>query len=117
MHRMGIKLDWEIEAEQSHVRNSGEDKESVRQRRQARLRLLLIVGALALVIIAVFVGVLLRLKQVDYDIEQRLRNTVDAEVAALRIGDRSAFLANQRSATDDWLLAQEQMFDQYQALK
>jgi hypothetical protein len=58
-----------------------------------------------------------RLKSVEQEIEQLLHNTLDAEVAALRIGDVNAFLSAQCSATDDWLLAQQAMFNSYQALK
>jgi hypothetical protein len=54
---------------------------------------------------------------VDDEIEQLLRDTVDAEVAALRIGDLTAFLSSQCSATDDWLVAQQETFNSYQALK
>lgn len=114
---MGIRLDWEVEAEQSNVQNSGEDRELARQRRAARLRLLMFLLIVVLLLGGAAGAILWRLDQVDQQITQLLVNTVDAEVAALRIGDRTAFLDLQRSASNDWLVAQEAVFDTYQALK
>lgn len=114
---MGIKLDWEIENERERVPNMGEDPEFARQRRRARLRALGIV-ALFLGLIGLVVGlVVLRLRQSDAQIEQLLRDTVAAEVTALRIGNRDDFLALQRSATNDWILRQSAEFDRYEMLK
>ncbi len=114
---MGIRLDWEIEAEQSKMQRAGEDPILARQRRLARVRFLLFV----LVIVAIFGGIVAlvfwRLRTVDAEIEQALRNTVDAEVAALRIGDYNAFAVVQRSASDEWLRAQQSLFNEYQDLK
>jgi hypothetical protein len=114
---MGIKLDWEIEAEQAQVRNTGEDKEFARQRRLARLRVLALIVFVLLIMGGIVGAVVLRLRDVDNQIEQVLRDTVDAEIASLRIGDRAAFLASQRSATNDWPNRQERLFDDYQTLK
>ncbi|MBZ0282114.1 MAG: hypothetical protein K8L97_15345 [Anaerolineae bacterium] len=114
---MGIRLDWEIEAEQSKMQRAGEDPILARQRRLARVRFLLFV----LVIVTIFGGIVAlvfwRLRTVDAEIEQALRNTVDAEVAALRIGDYNAFAVVQRSASDEWLRAQQSLFNEYQDLK
>jgi hypothetical protein len=114
---MGLKLDWEIEAEQSQVRNSGEDEESRRRRRRARRRVLFLIVFVVLGFAAVGAGLVLRLRYVDSLVEQNLRDTVEAEVTALRIADRAAYLGLQRSASEDWMLAQEQNFNTYQALK
>lgn len=114
---MGIKLDWEIEAEQAQVRSEGEDPEAIRRRRQARFRLLLMILFIIALGVGAYAGVQWRLRQVDQQIEQMLVDTVDAEVAAIRIGDKAAFLGVQRSATEDWLIAQEASFDHYQTLK
>ncbi len=114
---MGIRLDWEIEAEQSHVRSGGEDPLAARQRRARRLRFLLVIVIVMALIGGAAAVVNWRLRAVDSQIEEVLRNTVDAEVAALRIGDLDAFTAVQRSASQDWLMAQEATFDHYQALK
>lgn len=114
---MSIKLDWEIEAEQTHVKNAGEDPETRRRRRQARRRLLLVV-LMVLALFGAVVGFLyLRLEQVEFEIEELLRNTVDAEIASLRLGDWQAFALAQRSASGDWLQKQEQVFQDYQRLK
>lgn len=115
---MGIRLDWEIEAEQSHLRQrSSEDAITRRKRRMTQLRLLLIILVIpALLLGSVFV-VLSRLRAADGEIEQSLRNTIDAEVTALRIGDFNAFSAAQRSASDDWMQKQQGVFNDYQNLK
>jgi hypothetical protein len=114
---MGIRLDWEIEAEQERMRTSGEDPESVRARRRRQLRFVLFVGVVLLLFAAIVGGIALRLRQVDWEVEQLLRDTVDAEVSTLRIGDRSAFLTFQRSASEEWARRQETLFDRYQSLK
>lgn len=114
---MGLKLDWEIEAEQSQVRNTGEDAESRRRRQRARQRLLLLVVFVLLAFAAAGAALVLRLRYVDSLVEQNLRDTVDAEVTALRIADRAAYLGLQRSASEDWMLAQDEAFNVYQALK
>lgn len=114
---MSIKLDWEIENERERVPHSGEDPEFARQRRRARLRALGVV-ALFLGAIGLVIGlVVLRLRQADAQIEQLLRDTVAAEVTALRIGNRDDFLALQRSATSDWIMRQSAEFDRYETLK
>ncbi len=115
---MGIRLEWEIESEQQLVRQkTGEDPVTRRQRRRRRFRLLLIPLVL-FAIIAIIVGfVVWRLNEVEQQIETVLRDTVDAEIATLRIGDAQAFLDYQRSATETWLNAQRATFDAYQALK
>lgn len=114
---MGVHLDWEIESDQAHVRNEGEDPGEIRRRRSARTRILLFILFLFLLLGGAAGAVVLRLREVDAQVEQLLRDTVEAEVAALRIGDRATFMASQRSATDDWILVQGRTFDYYEALK
>lgn len=114
---MGIRLDWEIQAEQAQVQNAGEDPVAARARRRARLRLLLVILTLIVLFASVAFAVVMRLREVDGQLEQLLRDTVEAEVAALRIGDYQAFAAIQRSASSEWLLAQKARFDSYQDLK
>ncbi|MEZ4666844.1 MAG: hypothetical protein R3E39_02795 [Anaerolineae bacterium] len=114
---MGIRLDWEIEAEQTHLKRAGEEPGSARRRRRARLRFLLFI-LIILGIFASLVGLVYwRLQALNAEVEQALRNTVEAEVAALRLGDYFAFSQIQRSATSDWLQSQQQVFNQYQDLK
>jgi hypothetical protein len=115
---MGIKLDWEIESEQSGGQhNIGEEATSARQRRRTWLRLLLLVLIVVGVLGGAAAAVISRLRTIDDQIEMLLRNTVDAEITALRIGDLNAFLTAQRSASNDWLLAQQGVFNDYQTLK
>ncbi|MEM6527846.1 MAG: hypothetical protein AAF653_06100 [Chloroflexota bacterium] len=114
---MGIKLDWEIEAEQSVVQGGGEDLESRRQRRLAQLRLLLGIFILIGLFGAVYGFFVWRLNVVDREIERALVDTVQAEVATLRVSDRNAFLNIQRSASESWAQEQIAEFDEYQALK
>ena len=113
---MGIRLDWEIEADQQQVRQAGEDPLTRRRRRRARLRVLLLILLVVALAAGAVAAVVLRLRAVDEQTVRLLRSTVEAEVAALRIDDEGAFLAFQRSATDDWLLRQQQLLDDYQAL-
>ncbi len=114
---MGIKVDWEIEAEQTHIQRGGEDPEAARRRRLARVRILLFLLVVLGLVVAVAAFIALRLQTVDTEIEQSLRNTVDAEVTALRLGDLNAFLTAQRSASADWIQQQTQFFYQIQDLK
>lgn len=115
---MGIRLDWEIEAEREHRQQSaGEDPELQRRRRRARLRFLLALFILLALIGGAVAAVVFRLRQVERQTEQVLLDTVAAEVAALRLGNLEAYLGMQRSATDAWLEQQSDNFDRYQMLK
>ncbi|MFN8447263.1 MAG: hypothetical protein U0521_01345 [Anaerolineae bacterium] len=115
---MGIRLDWEIEAEREQTQHSaGEDPETRRRRRRARTRFLLVLFFLLALVGAAVGAVVLRLRQVDWQTEQLLRDSVVAEVTTLRLGDREAFLKMQRSATDEWIQSQDATFARYQALK
>ncbi|GAB4509647.1 MAG: hypothetical protein OHK0046_05010 [Anaerolineae bacterium] len=113
---MGIRLDWDIEADQRHMRGMGEDPDAARTRRAARFRLLLVVGVVLILLGSAVAFVLLRAEQVDMQLENLLTNTVSAEVTALRIGDWNAFSEFQRSASPDWTAQQRQLFDDYQTL-
>ncbi len=114
---MGIRLDWEIEAEKERVKSSREDPEAVRNRRRTQRRFLLLIVFLLFIAGLIIGGTVLRLEYVDSVVEQGLRSAVEAEIAALRVGDRDAFLRSQRSATSDWENLQSTIFDTYQDLK
>lgn len=114
---MSIRLDWEIEAERESLRGGTEDPETRRRRRRARIGLLLLVLLITGVIGGLAGVVVLRLRYVEWQIEQQLRDTVEAEIAALRIGDQGAFLRMQRSDDPDWLRLQAAEFQAYQDLK
>lgn len=114
---MGLRYDWEIEAEKTRVQRSGEGPVFARKRRAAQLRFLIFI----MFVLGIFAGivgfVVIRLQSVEREIEQSLRSTVEAEVTALRLGDFSSFSTIQRSASPDWLHFQQQIFNQYQDLK
>jgi hypothetical protein len=114
---MSIKLDWEIEAERERVPSKGEDPAARRARRRRHLRLLIVILAATLLLVSVAAVVAIRLRYVDWQVENALRDTLAAEVTALRLGDREAFLAIQRSADPGWLQTQSGLFDQVQTLK
>lgn len=115
---MGIRLDWEIEAEQEHsLHTAGEDPNAQRRRRRARLRFFFVLFLLLALIGGAVGAVLLRLRQVDEETVQVVRDTVAAEVAMLRIGDREAYREMQRSASDEWANQQDANFERYQSLK
>ena len=114
---MGVRYDWEIEAEKTRVQRSGEGAVFARKRRVARLRFLIFLLIILSIFAAIGAFVVVRLQSVERDIEQALRSTVEAEVTALRLGDFASFSSIQRSASPDWLQIQQQIFNQYQDLK
>ena len=113
---MGIRLDWEIENEPV-AQGAGENAEFGRQRRVRRRRTLLAMVAVGLLVAGIVGGIMARLRYVDSEIERQLRDTVAAEMAALRIGDIAGYLTIQRSESDAWMLGQTDLYWQYQELK
>lgn len=113
---MGIRLDWEIEADKTTVRTAGEDPEAQRRRRAARFRLLVTVVVLLIVMGGVAAYFAYRYYESNLRIENLLRDTVAAEVAALRIGNWRAFEEIQYSADIDWLPHQRTTFEDYERL-
>jgi len=113
---MGIRLDWEVEADNRRIRGKGEDPDAKRRRRTAYVRVLMTIG----IVLALGAGAVLfvvdRIQDANNEIEQILRDTVEAEVTALRIGDRVAFERVQRSASDAWIEQQRTLFGDYQEL-
>jgi hypothetical protein len=114
---MGVKLDWEIEAERATYNNLGERSYDVRQRRANYRRTLLAILIVAGVVLTVVGLFLARLWYVDGTIERQLRDTIAAETAALRIGDFAAYLYVQRSGSDAWMQGQRELFWAYQQAK
>ncbi|HLY25775.1 MAG TPA: hypothetical protein VKQ72_05505, partial [Aggregatilineales bacterium] len=113
---MGIKLDWQVEADTAYQR-AGEDPEQRRRRRQLRLRLLFFTGGI-IVAVCVLVGAIwYRLYTVDDQLRRELISTVQAEDATLRLGDYAQYIAIQRSADDAWIKEQGERFKRYQDLK
>lgn len=114
---MGIQLDWEVASEKMRHKSAGEDPETKRARRRARLRFVLVIIGVVAILALLISYLLFRLEQVDTAIEQNLRDTVEAEVAALRIGDEAAFLALQHEGNPDWVNQQRMTFGDYQRMK
>lgn len=114
---MGLRLDWEIESEKENVRGGTEDAETKRARRGRQIRTVLIVLFVLLLTVGVITAIRARLEYVDWQITQVLRDTVEAEVTYLRLGDQVGFLANQRSASSEWQTNQLRVYNEYQTLK
>lgn len=113
---MGIKLDWQVESEQTHLRAT-EDPESKYRRARARRQLLLLIVGLACLLAVVAGLVIWRLRGVENQYRQDLIDTVNIEVTALRLGDFANYMAIQRSASDAFMLEQSRRFEDYQQLK
>jgi len=115
---MGVQLDWDIESDnQNQAKQHTEDGQIKLQRYGRFIRLFAFIT-----IIFIIAGLIIwfateRLQQVENRLEGLLRDTVQAEVASIRIGDISAFKNLQRSQSPDWHLTQEVNFNRYQALK
>jgi hypothetical protein len=113
---MGIKLDWQVESEQTQVRAT-DDPDARHKRRLAQRRLVLLIVGLASTLILIAALIIWRLQRVDNQLRQDLLDTVEIEVTALRLGDFANFLAIQRSASDTFLIEQSHEFEYYQTLK
>jgi hypothetical protein len=112
---MGIRLDWEIEADQRSY-GAVEDPVLRRARRAARVRLFAILVVLALMGSGLIAALLLRWTDLNRREERFLRDTVETEIVALRTGNRIVFDDLQRSDDQAWLDSQAALFDEYQAL-
>jgi hypothetical protein len=113
---MGIQLDWEVEAEQSSQKSIGEDPASKRNRRRGTLKLLLIVAIIGGVIIGLLSFLLDQIDRVNEQMEIALRDTVQAEIASLRIDDWQTYSIIQRSDSPDWRQIQRTQFEQYREI-
>jgi len=114
---MGVRLDWDIDSDQSERHGVQEDLARAKQRRRTIVRFVLLLLLFAGILGGVAALIRWRLADSDARIERALRDTVEAEVAALRVGDWNAFRTAQRSATADWEAQQRQYFDAYQNIK
>lgn len=114
---MGVKLDWDIEAEKGKKKEHREDKQQRGARYRGVFRLFLTIAIFSCILGGGVYLLFQRLEQVNQQIEQLLSDTVLAEVATLRVGDLTAFEAFQRSATEDWLINQREVYNAYQSLK
>lgn len=111
---MGINLDWNVEADGGDWRPIREDSQIVaaRRKRQQQLRRRLIAALVTLVLLAGAAGI--RLATVAHKLREQLIATTAAETAALRIGDRNAFLRIQANYPD-WRKQQSATFAAYQS--
>lgn len=114
---MGIQLNWDIEAEKAKSKRVEEDPKQRKNRQRGCVRALLFVLIIGGIVGGVGYGIFWRYNDVTDRLESSLRNTVQTEAAALRIGDINSFSNIQRSATDTWIIAQQQTFQMYQTLK
>jgi hypothetical protein len=113
---MGIRLDWQVESEQSRLRAS-EDPAAQRRRQRARRQFIALLAAFAAILGLIGALILWRLQRVNEQIRRDLLDTVSVEVTALRVGDLASYMAIQRSASDAFLLEQSRRFEDYQTLK
>jgi hypothetical protein len=113
---MSAKLDWQIESDRTEER-ADSDPQLRRQRRRKRLTILLVTFILITALVGAVGAVALRLTTIDNTLRQGLINAAHAEVMALQLGDRDSFDRLMRSQDADWINAQDQRFDRYQALK
>ena len=113
---MGIRLDWQVESEQSELR-AQEDPDARQRRRVAQRRFILLIIAIGSLLCLAAALVIWRLQQVDEQFRASLVDTVEAEVAALKVGDLDAFMGIQRSRSSSFLIEQQREFEFYQQLK
>ncbi len=113
---MGIKLDWQVESEQTLTRAT-EDMEARQSRRRALRQLVLLIGTLACMVGIIVGAVIWRLLKVDNRLRQNLIDTVHAEVTALRVGNFANYMDIQRSASDAFIFEQTRAYENYQLLK
>ncbi len=113
---MGIQLDWQIESERAKQRAT-EDPNAKRYRRRQRRNLLLGMAVLTCLIGGVLGGIIWRLRAVDNQVHQNLLDTVDVEITAIKVGNLSNYMQVKRSASEDWLQNQRDIFNEYQTLK
>lgn len=112
-----VQLEWQIDSKRGGQRLHQEDPQEKRQRRRKTWQFLGVLLVFFVIVGGMAWLVAQRLDQVQKRYEQLLAETVQAEVATLRIGDLENFNKLQRSATVDWGRLQEQTFALYQARK
>src|SRR5579859_3769357 len=110
---MGIRLDWEVEAEHAYQR-AGEDPQERSFRRHQRARIVFFTVGMLLAICAFSAVIWYRLYTVDQQLKHDLITTVQAEVATLRVGNLAQFLAIQRTSPEGtWYQEQSARFQRY----
>lgn len=111
---MSIKLDWEIDGQvQSGI---GEDPNASHKRRVRAMRVIIFLLTISAIGIGGFIFVDQRLNRLSGQLETELRDTVNAEVTAIRLGDWETYRRLQRSAAPTWEDEQRANFQAYQDL-
>ncbi len=111
---MSIKLDWEIDDQvQTGI---GEDPTASRKRRGRAIRVIIFLLTIGAIGVGGFIFVDQRLNRLSGQLETELRDTVNAEVTAIRIGDWEMYRRLQRSAAPTWEDEQRANFQAYQDL-
>lgn len=113
---MGIQLDWQVESNRAR-QSATEDPKAKYDRRRRRRRVIIGMIVVAVLFGGIITAVRWRLSQVDNRLRNDLVDTVNVEMTALRVGNRSNFLSVQRSASEEWLAGQHQLFEDYQSFK
>jgi hypothetical protein len=112
---MGIKLEWQIDSDtRTRSKRHQEDPGQGKRRSRRLLRFFLLLLAVLLTLIGTVWLLSERLRQIDERQRQLLYNTVQAEIAALGVGETATYMNLQRSATNDWLEQQQAFFNAYQ---
>ncbi|MCY4018554.1 MAG: hypothetical protein OXG39_04030 [Chloroflexi bacterium] len=111
-----IRLEWNVESQKINKSDS-EDPMAKRARRRRALRLIMLIGVVLAVLTFGVLVVRQRLLDVQGQLEQLLRETVRAEIAALRIGDINTFLAVQDNVSETWRRRQQSVFREYSDIK
>ena len=111
-----IHLEWNVES-QKIDKSDSEDPIAKRARRRRTLRLIMLIGVVLAVLTFGVLVVRQRLLDVQWQLEQILRETVRAETAALRIGDINTFLAVQDNVSEIWRQRQQSVFREYSNIK
>jgi uncharacterized membrane protein (UPF0136 family) len=112
---MGVKLEWQIDSDtRSRSKRHQEDPGHGKRRNRRLVRFFVLLLAVLLTLVGTVWLLSERLKQVDARQQQLLYNTVQAEIAALGVGETTTYMSLQRSATNDWIEQQRAFFNAYQ---
>jgi hypothetical protein len=113
---MGIQLDWEVEAENSSQKSIGEDPTAKQKRRCGMFKLFFDLAILGGLFVGVVAFLLDQIDRVNEQMETALRDTIQAEIAALRIDDWQTYSIIQRSDSPEWRQIQRIQFEQYREI-
>ncbi len=112
-----VKFDWEVKSI-NPAQKIPLDATASSDLENRQVMLPFVMMLIILVVVGGVIGfALYRLEQIQKTIQNRLHETVKAEVSFLRLGDRTQFLAVQRSASPSWLETQATLYEDYQYLK